>query len=112
NFFDTAPAYGDSESLLGEALAEVPRDRYILETKFGLRDGAGSARASLEASLRRLRTDYVDVFAFHGLAPETYDESVETFMPELERAQRDGLTRFLGMTERYETDHTHAALER
>lgn len=113
NYFDTAPAYGESEALLGEALAGVPRDSYFLSTKFNMRAGtAAAARASLEASLRTLRTDYVDVFSFHGLAPEQYDQSVETYMPELQRAQRDGLTRFLGATERYETDFQHEALER
>jgi aryl-alcohol dehydrogenase-like predicted oxidoreductase len=113
NYFDTAPAYGQSEALLGDALSGVPRDSYFLSTKFNMRDGtAGSARASLEASLRDLQTDYVDVFSFHGLAPEQYDRAVETFLPELQRAQRDGLTRFIGATERYETDHEHEALER
>jgi aryl-alcohol dehydrogenase-like predicted oxidoreductase len=113
NFFDTAPSYGDSESLLGEALVGVPRESYVLGTKFTTRHGkTGSARASLEASLRRLQTDYVDVISFHGLAPEEYDASLETFLPELQRAQRDGLTRFIGATERYETDDAHEALER
>jgi aryl-alcohol dehydrogenase-like predicted oxidoreductase len=113
NFFDTAPAYGDSESLLGDALAGVPRDSYVLGTKFTMRDAQpGAARASLEASLRKLRTDYVDILYFHGLAPHAYDRAVEMFMPELQQAQRDGLTRFIGATEQYETDHDHVALER
>lgn len=113
NFFDTAAAYGDSEVLLGEALAGVPRDSYVLATKFSLREPTpGLARASLEASLRRLRTEHVDVFSFHGLDPERYDRWVETFLPELQQAQRDGLVGFVGMTERYETDHEHQALER
>ncbi|MBV9324501.1 MAG: aldo/keto reductase [Chloroflexi bacterium] len=113
NFFDTAPAYGDSESLLGEALAGVPRESYVLNTKFTMRnDEPGAARASLEGSLRRLRTDYVDVISFHGLEPESYDSTLERFMPELQRAQRDGLTRFIGATERYEIDDAHEALER
>ena len=113
NFFDTAPAYGDSESLLGEALVGVPRDSYVINTKFSMRNGErGAARASLEASLRRLRTDHVDVISFHGLAPEEYELMLERFMPELQQAQRDGLTRFIGATERYETDDPHEALER
>ncbi len=112
NCFDTAPTYG-SESLLGEALAGVPRQEYVLATKFSTRNAsAGALRASLEASLKRLKTDYVDVLYFHGLAPEEYDTTLETFMPELQQAQRDGLTRFTGATERYETDESHTALER
>lgn len=113
NFFDTASAYGDSESLLGTGLSGVPRESYVLATKFSLREAApGQARASLEASLRRLRTDYVDVFSFHGLDPEHYEVWIDTFLPELQAAQRDGLLRFIGMTERYETDFEHRALER
>jgi aryl-alcohol dehydrogenase-like predicted oxidoreductase len=113
NFFDTAPAYGDSESILGEALVGVPRQSYVLNTKVELRNAdRGAARASLEASLRRLKTDYVDVISFHGLAPEVYDATIQQYLPELRQAQRDGLTRFIGATERYETDFVHEALER
>jgi L-galactose dehydrogenase len=113
NFIDTAPSYGDSEALLGEALAGVPRDAYVLATKVSTRGKSrGELRASLEDSLKRLRTEYVDVLFFHGLAPEVYDDTLELFMPEMQRAQRDGLVRFTGATERYETDFVHEALER
>jgi predicted aldo/keto reductase-like oxidoreductase len=54
----------------------------------------------------------VDVLYFHGLAPEAYDATLDVFMPEMQQAQRDGLVRFAGATERYETDFVHTALER
>ncbi len=62
-FFDTAPTYGDgtSESLLGRAL-KADRDRVAIATKVGPRD---DPRRSLEASLRRLATDYVDLVQLH-----------------------------------------------
>jgi myo-inositol catabolism protein IolS len=62
-FFDTAPTYGDgaSETLLGRAL-KVDRDRVAIATKVGPRD---DPRRSLEASLRRLATDYVDLVQLH-----------------------------------------------
>ena len=62
-FFDTAPTYGDGESerLLGRALAAV-RARVAIATKVGPRD---DPRRSLEASLRRLATDYVDLIQLH-----------------------------------------------
>src|SRR3989442_1425338 len=62
-FFDTAPAYGDGESerLLGRALGAV-RDRVAIATKVGPRD---DPRTSLEASLRRLAADYVDLVQLH-----------------------------------------------
>jgi L-galactose dehydrogenase len=115
NIIDTAPGYGESESVLGAALDGVPRDAYVLCTKFNAsraQPGPGALRASLEASLRKLRTDHVDLLYFHGLAPATYDTTIATFMDELRQAQADGLTRFVGATEQYESDLTHAALER
>ena len=62
-FFDTAPTYGDgtSETLLGQAL-KADRDRVAIATKVGPRD---DPRRSLEASLRRLATDYVDLIQLH-----------------------------------------------
>src|SRR3989449_9683652 len=62
-FFDTAPTYGDgaSETLLGRAL-KADRDRVAIATKVGPRD---DPRRSLEASLRRLATDYVDLIQLH-----------------------------------------------
>jgi aryl-alcohol dehydrogenase-like predicted oxidoreductase len=62
-FFDTAPSYGDgaSETLLGRAL-KADRDRVAIATKVGPRD---DPRRSLEASLRRLATDYVDLIQLH-----------------------------------------------
>jgi L-galactose dehydrogenase len=115
NFIDTAPGYGQSEALLGQALRGVRRDAYSLCTKFSANRGnpePGALRASLEASLRALQTDYVDVMYFHGLSPTTYDATLERFLSELQQAQRDGLTRFIGATEMYEVDPSHAALGR
>src|SRR5258708_14057582 len=62
-WFDTAPTYGagDSEGLLGRAL-KAHRDRVAIATKVGPRD---DPRASLEASLRRLQSDYVDLVQLH-----------------------------------------------
>lgn len=60
-FFDTAPAYGDSERILGTALKPV-RDEVAIATKVGPRD---DPRASLEASLQRLATERVDLLQLH-----------------------------------------------
>jgi aryl-alcohol dehydrogenase-like predicted oxidoreductase len=79
-FFDTADIYGDgdSERFLGEILAGQ-RERVVLATKFGFGGGgpspAGSRefiRQSLDASLERLRTDYIDLYYYHrpdGVTP-------------------------------------------
>jgi L-galactose dehydrogenase len=117
NLIDTAPGYGTSEALLGEALRGVRRDSYIMCTKFsanrrGTPQPAGALRASLQASLRALQTDYVDLLYFHGLSPTTYDATMDRFLGELQQAQQDGLTRFIGATEMYEVDPSHDALGR
>ncbi|MBV9582580.1 MAG: aldo/keto reductase [Chloroflexi bacterium] len=88
-FFDTAPAYGGpdgSERMLGHAL-KGERHRVVLATKFGFRlhppDVAPGSRRNirreLEDSLRRLQTDYVDLYYLHHPDPETpIEETLET----------------------------------
>jgi aryl-alcohol dehydrogenase-like predicted oxidoreductase len=118
NMIDTAPGYGNSEAILGEALKNVPRDQYYLSTKFqphATQDTLSTAadlRASLERSLEALRTDYVDLFYLHGIGPEAYKAVTELYLPELNRAKQQGLIKSIGITERYQSDHAHAmALE-
>jgi L-galactose dehydrogenase len=117
-FFDTAPGYGRTEALLGQALADVPRSAYVLSTKFhpfaedaSVRT-AGQLRRSLEHSLRALRTDHVDVYFLHGVPPERYRAVCDRLLPELRAARGAGLIRHIGITERYQTDHAHVALLR
>jgi L-galactose dehydrogenase len=118
NLIDTAPGYGHSEDLLGEALVGVPREQYVLCTKFQPHApgkqlySASDLRASIEASLRSLRTDFVDVFYLHGIAPDAYSEVCERFLPELTSARDAGLIRHIGITERYQSDHAHVMLRR
>jgi aryl-alcohol dehydrogenase-like predicted oxidoreductase len=80
SFFDTADVYGsgESETLIGKVL-EGRRDRVVVATKFGKPMGDGATRrgsrayvrAAIDASLRRLRTDYVDLYQHHEEDPET-----------------------------------------
>jgi aryl-alcohol dehydrogenase-like predicted oxidoreductase len=95
-FFDTADIYGNhggSERLLGEIL-EGRRDRVVLATKFGkeMGDGAtsrGSAdyiRHAIDASLERLRTDYVDLYYQHEPDPSTPIAETLGALDELVRA--------------------------
>ncbi|MCB0910129.1 MAG: aldo/keto reductase [Propionibacteriaceae bacterium] len=87
NFFDTAASYGDggAEVMLADALwvgGHCRRDEVVVATKGGvLPDGRrnstrSSLTAELEASLRRLRTDYVDIFFVHWPDPKTAPESL------------------------------------
>lgn len=89
-FIDTADVYGDGrvEEVLGAALA-TRRDTVVLATKFGLAMGGEKARAggskrwmvrAVEDSLRRLRTDYIDLYQLHRPDPATpLDETIEAF---------------------------------
>src|SRR5439155_7952758 len=74
NLLDTAAVYG-TEAIVGEAIRSVPRQSVVVATKAWIPPGGGRraaerAVASLDASLRRLGTDYVDIFQLHGVAPE------------------------------------------
>ncbi|HEY5723418.1 MAG TPA: aldo/keto reductase family protein [Allosphingosinicella sp.] len=105
NLIDTANVYGRgaAESFLGEALAGRPRDSYLLATKlyfpmteedFGL--SRAQVEKQLEASLRRLRTGYIDLYQCHR-----YDETtpLEETMAALSDAVRSGKVRYLGFSE-------------
>ena len=105
-FFDTAEAYGpgDNEELLGEALAPF-RDKAVIATKFGFKDGKVAAgmdsrpetiRAVAEASLRRLKTDVIDLFYQHRVDPNVPMEDVAGAVKDL---IAQGKVRHFGMSE-------------
>ena len=99
-FFDTAEVYGGgggSERMLGELL-EGRREQVVLATKFGWerdrgRGGAELVRESLDGSLERLRTDYVDLYYLHKPDPDTPIAETLTALDEL---VREGKVRALG----------------
>jgi 1-deoxyxylulose-5-phosphate synthase len=105
NFFDTANVYGRgaAETVTGEALAGRKRDSYVLATKvFGPMSDTdqGLSRAQIEkqldASLKRLRVDYVDLYQCHRYDVDTpLDETMEA----LTRAVKSGKTRYIGFSE-------------
>ena len=66
NFVDTAHGYGHSEELIGEAIQAVPRDGIVIATKSPASDRR-TLLADLDESLRRFRTDHIDVFQLHNV---------------------------------------------
>ena len=112
NFIDTAAIYG-TEPIIGAALATIPRDRVVVSTKAweNWRSRGADARtiASLDRSLRDLKTDYIDVFHLHGVAPGDYADAVKV-LPALRREQEKGKIRWLGITEYPPGDHRHEML--
>jgi D-threo-aldose 1-dehydrogenase len=126
NYIDTAPlyGYGRSELYLSTALADVPRDSYVLSTKVGRvldpisAEEAGAreekfflnaasndfhwdlsrdgVRRSLQDSLTRLKLDRVDVLYIH-MFPEFYDEVLATTYPAVRELKEEGLVRAIGV---------------
>jgi aryl-alcohol dehydrogenase-like predicted oxidoreductase len=116
NLFDTAAAYG-TEAVVGEAIKHVPREAVVIATKAWIprsegRRAAERAVASLEGSLRRLGTDYIDIFQLHGVMPEAYEQACEVIAPALLKEQAKGKLRHLGVTETASDDPEHEMLER
>lgn len=116
NFIDTAEAYG-TETIVGKALQGVPRDQFILSTKKGLRKGdhrntPAEMAAGIDAALERLGVETIDVFHLHGVRDDDYDYAVAEIVPVLERARDQGKIRFLGITENFSAETTHAMLRR
>jgi aryl-alcohol dehydrogenase-like predicted oxidoreductase len=116
NFIDTANVYnrGAAEELLGVQLASRPRDSYVLATKLYFPmsdDDKGLSRAQVEkqldASLARLRTDYVDLYQCHRYDANT---PLEETMEALSDAVRSGKVRYIGFSE-WTPAQIRAALE-
>lgn len=104
NLIDTAPAYGSSEERLGALLAGQ-RDRWVISTKVGEEFAEGKSRydfsppairASVERSLKRLRTDRLDVVLLHSDGLIELAGEREDSMLELRRLQREGKIRAIG----------------
>ena len=107
-FFDTAEAYGPylNEDLVGEALAPV-RDRVVVATKFGFKFGSSGGQSGMdsrpahirevaEASLKRLRTDRIDLFYQHRVDP---DVSIEDVAGAVKDLIKEGKVRHFGLSE-------------
>jgi pyridoxine 4-dehydrogenase len=105
-FFDSAEAYGPytNEALLGEALAPF-RDQIVIATKFGFKNGEPpqgldsrpeTIRAVAEASLKRLKTDRIDLFYQHRIDPNVPIEDVAGTLKDL---IAEGKVRHFGMSE-------------
>lgn len=111
NFFDTADTYGfgQSELTLGKALGSK-RNNVIIATKFGVRVGNGKTvydnspewiRTALDSSLKRLDTDYIDLYQVHyrdGVTP------ISIVVETLEDLKKAGKIRYFGLSNLYEND--------
>jgi aryl-alcohol dehydrogenase-like predicted oxidoreductase len=106
NFIDTSPFYGRgmSEVLLGVALRDVPRDRYLLGTKLGRYDSghfdfsASRVVESVDVSLHRMGVEYLDICLCHDIEFVEMSQIVEETLPALRKVQAQGKVRFVGIS--------------
>jgi aryl-alcohol dehydrogenase-like predicted oxidoreductase len=109
NFWDTAEMYGPftNEELIGRALQGKSREKVIIATKFAMRFGSkgemlgldsspAHIKQSIEGSLKRLRTDYIDLYYQHRLDPKT---PIEDTVGALADLVRQGKVRYIGLSE-------------
>ena len=105
DLFDTSPYYGRtvSEARLGEALVGR-RHRVVLSTKCGRYDKASfdfsaeRVKASIDESLKRLRTDYVDLFFAHDIEFGDREQVIGETLPAMRELQKQGKCRFIGIS--------------
>ena len=106
NYFDTSPYYGNklSEINLGKALRGIPREDYILSTKVGrygddLFDFSESTiNTSIDESLERLNTTYVDILLLHDVEFADYNQIINESLPAIEKLKKSGKVRYIGFS--------------
>lgn len=105
NFFDVSPYYGRTlaEERLGQALSGL-RGKVVISTKCGRYDTAAfdfsapRIEASIHESLRRLRTDYVDILYAHDIEFADREQIVNETVPALKKLKQQGKARLIGIT--------------
>src|SRR5690625_1007350 len=106
NLIDVSPYYGltKAETVLGKALTEIPRDKYLLSSKAG-RYGEDefdfskkSILTSVENSLERLQTDYLDFLFLHDIEFGSFAEVMEEGIPALQQLKEQGKIRYFGVS--------------
>ena len=116
SLIDSSERYG-TEDIIGDALSGYRHDSVCISTKFGYSE-KGRLRSeeelekSLEGSLRRLQRDAIDVYHIHAVTPDWYERVRDRFYPVLEKQQKSGKIRFIGITELFGQDSSHGTLEK
>lgn len=113
NFLDTAEAYG-TEEIVGTAARAYDRDKLVISTKaiFNASDTAETVTRKVEAALKRLALDYVDVFHFHAVGPAAYEHHRDVLAPALVKLKEQGKVRHVGITETSPNDPEQKMLTR
>lgn len=110
NHIETARGYGKSEEYLGQTLAlglPLPRDKFYITTKLPPTPDYGTMRSQIDESLKRLKLDYLDCLAIHGINTHKHLTGLQSdrgFMKAVEEAKKAGKVRYIGFS-------THASLD-
>lgn len=110
NFIDVSPYYGHlkAETVLGKALKDIPRDKFILSTKVGRygKDGVNTwdysakrAKESVYESMERLNVDYIDLINVHDVEFTDLDQVAQETLPALVELREKGLVGHVGITD-------------
>ena len=110
NFIDVSPYYGHlkAETVLGKALKEIRRDRFVLSTKVGRygKDGvnywdysAQRAKESVYESMERLNVDYIDLINVHDVEFADLQQVVDETLPALVELRKEGVVGHVGITD-------------
>jgi L-galactose dehydrogenase len=114
NLLDTAEAYG-TEQIVGAAARFYDRDKLVISTKAIFRSGDDTAEtvtAKVEAALKRLGLDHVDIFHFHAVPPDSYERHRDVLAPALAKLKEQGKVRHIGITETGPNDPDQKMLTR
>ncbi len=113
NFIDTAEIYR-TEKIVGKGIEGFNRENLVLSTKKSTwrNSKPDDVKKSLEKSLERLGTDYIDIYHLHGVILQDYDYLYSEIVPLLLEFRDQGKIRFLGITERFNADPHHSMLQR
>src|SRR5438045_2922836 len=106
NFIDTSPYYGRgmSEVMLGVALRDVPRGKYLLGSKLGryapqhFDFSAKRVVESVDVSLERMKTDYLDIMLCHDIEFVDMQQIIDETLPALRKLKQQGKVRFIGIS--------------
>jgi L-galactose dehydrogenase len=120
NYIDTAPTYG-TEDVVGAAV-KGHREEVVIATKVHpvSRDGAGNVirrltvpelNTAVRSSLARLRTETIDVLLLHGVLPGEYEYCLAELLPGLQALKRQGIIRFVGISESFVNDPAHELMQ-
>jgi aryl-alcohol dehydrogenase-like predicted oxidoreductase len=113
NFIDTAEVYR-TENIVGQAIKGHDRETLVISTK---KSTWGTLKPkdvvkSFEKSLSNLGTDYIDIYHLHGVILQDYDYLYSEIVPTLLELRDQGKIRYLGITERFNSDPNHSMLKR